>query len=66
MLFLADFLEPGRRGGRKERARLAKRVPRDRDGILRQVVAWQLRMRLRAGRPIDPVTLEFWNSITAP
>jgi len=65
MLFLADFLEPGRRGGRKERARLAKRVPRDRDGTLRRVVAWQIRMRLRAGRPIDPRTLEFWNSITA-
>jgi len=44
---------------------LAKRVPRDRDGTLRRVVAWQIRMRLRAGRPIDPRTLEFWNSITA-
>jgi HD superfamily phosphohydrolase YqeK len=65
MLYLADFLEPGRRGRRKERARLAKGVPRNRDGILRQIVAVQVRARLRTHRPIDPLTLEFWNSLTA-
>jgi HD superfamily phosphohydrolase YqeK len=63
MLYLADFLEPGRPGRRKERARLAQRVPRDRDGVLREIVAMQMRERLRAGRPVDPLTLEFWNAL---
>src|SRR5881396_3052897 len=64
MLYLADFLEPGRRSRRKQRAKLAKRVPHDRDGVLREVVALQVRSRLRAGRTINPRTLEFWNSLT--
>jgi HD superfamily phosphohydrolase YqeK len=63
MLYLADFLEPGRRRNRKQRARLAKRVPRDRDRVLRQILAQQIRSRLRRGKPIHPRTLEFWNSI---
>ncbi|HYT99364.1 MAG TPA: HD domain-containing protein [Gemmatimonadales bacterium] len=63
MLYLADFLEPGRRSRRKQRAKLAKRVPRDRDGVLREIVAQQVRSRLRAGRAIHPLTLEFWNSL---
>lgn len=66
MLYLADYLEPGRRGRRKERARLAKRVPRERDAVLKEVVALQMRAQLRAGRPIHPLTLEFWNSLTRP
>src|SRR3989442_7869952 len=64
MLYLADFLEPGRRSRRKQRAKLAKRVPRDRDGVLREIVALQVRARLHAGRSINPRTLEFWNSLT--
>lgn len=63
MLYLADFLEPGRR--RNRRAKLAERVPRDTDRILREVAALQIRARLRVGRPIHPRTLEFWNSLTA-
>lgn len=63
MLYLADNLEPGRKGRRKERAKLAKRVPRERDAVLREVVARQMEERLRAGRPIDPLTIAFWNSL---
>lgn len=63
MLFLADNLEPGRKGRRKERAKLARRVPRERDVVLREVVGQQLQADLRAGRPVDPLTLEFWNSL---
>jgi len=65
MLFLADFLEPGRRSRRKQRAKLAKRVPQDRDHVLQEVVAQQMRSQLRAGRPINLRTLEFWNSLVA-
>lgn len=64
MLYLADFLEPGRKNRRKQRAQLAKRVPKDRDGVLRQILAQQVRSRLRRQRPVDPLTLEFWNSLT--
>jgi HD superfamily phosphohydrolase YqeK len=63
MLYLADNLEPGRRGRRKERARLAKRVPRERDDVLKEVVARQMEELVRAGRPIDPLTTAFWNSL---
>jgi HD superfamily phosphohydrolase YqeK len=63
MLFLADYLEPGRRGRRKERARLAARVPQNRDAVLRRVLALQMRAALRAGRPIHPHTLELWNAL---
>jgi|SRR5262245_2731956 len=64
MLYLADYLEPGRRGRRKARARLAERVPHDRDDVLREVLVLQIRARLRAGRPIHPLTFEFWNALT--
>ena len=63
MLYLADYLESGRRGRRKERAKLAQRVPGDRDAVLREVVAQQMQDQLSAGRPIDPLTLGFWNSL---
>jgi HD superfamily phosphohydrolase YqeK len=63
MLYLADFLEPGRTSRRKQRAQLAKRVPSDRDGVLREILAQQIRSRLSKGRPIDPRTLEFWNAV---
>ena len=64
MLYLADFLEPGRKNRRKQRAQLAKRVPKDRDGVLRQILAHQIRSRLRRQRPVDTLTVEFWNSLT--
>lgn len=63
MLYLADYLEPGRRRRRKTRAELAERVPRERGEVLREVVAMQLRALLRARRPIHPLTLGFWNSL---
>jgi HD superfamily phosphohydrolase YqeK len=65
MLYLADYLEPGRKRRAKQRAELTKRVPRDCDRVLREVVALQIRAQLRSGRPIHPLTLEFWNSLTA-
>ena len=64
MLYLADALEPGRRHNRKERARLAERVPEERDRVLRKVVAYEIRLRVRAGRPLHPLTIEFWNALT--
>lgn len=64
MLYLADALEPGRRHNRKERARLAERVPEERDRVLRKIVGYEIRVRVRAGRPVHPLTIEFWNALT--
>ena len=63
MLYLADFLEPGRTRRRKQRARWARQVPRDRDGVLREIVRRQLQSRLRMHKRIDPLTVEFWNAL---
>ena len=63
MLYLADYLEAGRKGRRRERAKLADRVPHDRDAVLRAVVAQQMQDQLSAGRSIDPNTVEFWNAL---
>lgn len=63
MLYLADYLEPGRKRRRKERARLAERVPAERDAVLREVVGRHVRALVRAGRPVNPLTLELWNAL---
>jgi len=63
MLYLADFLEPGRKSRRKQRAQMARRVSRDRDGVLQEILAQQILSRIRRQRPIDPRTIEFWNSL---
>ena len=64
MLYLADYLEPGRRRNAKQRAYLAERVPRQRDRVLRKIVAYEIRRRVRARQPVPTVTVEFWNSLT--
>lgn len=63
MLYLADYLEPGRKRNAEQRARLAARVPRQRDRVLRKIVAFEIRWRVRASRPVDPLTVEFWNAL---
>jgi HD superfamily phosphohydrolase YqeK len=62
-LYMADYLEPGREFGRAERAFLARQVPSDFDGVLRQVVAKRLEWALREGEAINPETVELWNSV---
>lgn len=64
MLYLADYLEPGRKRNGKERASLAARVPRQRDRVLRKIVAYEIRWRVRAGQPVNPRLIEFWNVLT--
>ena len=65
MLYLADYLEPGRKRNSEQRANLAARVPGHRDRVLRKVVAHEIRWRVRVGRPVDLVTIEFWNMLNA-
>lgn len=62
-LFMADFLEPGRRFMRADRAFLAAQLPHNFEGVFRQVVRMRLEWTLREGHVIFPGTVELWNSV---
>jgi HD superfamily phosphohydrolase YqeK len=65
MLYLADFLEPGRDRGAmdSDRELLARRVPQERDAVLREVARRRLDWVLRSGWPLPPTTVAFWNRL---
>jgi HD superfamily phosphohydrolase YqeK len=65
MLYLADFLEPGRAFKRWKRRSWAQRVPRERDVVLREVAAMRLRRVIKSGWPLPKESVEFWNSLAA-
>jgi HD superfamily phosphohydrolase YqeK len=65
MLYLADYLEPGRTFDRERRAALAAGVPQDRDGVLQQVAASRLARVIDGRWPLVRETVEFWNSLVA-
>ncbi|MEK7239898.1 MAG: hypothetical protein AAB224_04875 [Gemmatimonadota bacterium] len=62
-LFMADFLEPGRRFMHADRAFLAAQLPHNFDGVFRQAVRMRLEWTLREGNRIFPATVELWNSV---
>ena len=62
-LYMADYLEPGRKFSRADRAYLAARVPDDFDAAFRQVVRARIEWTLREGMRIDPESVELWNSV---
>jgi HD superfamily phosphohydrolase YqeK len=63
MLYLADYLEPGRAFRADERRALAGRVPSDPAGVLRAVATQRLIWTVSSGWPLVPETVEFWNEI---
>jgi HD superfamily phosphohydrolase YqeK len=63
MLYLADFLESGRRRHDRHRAEQAERVPEDPDGVLREVAMERITHGLRKGWPLLPETVAFWNAL---
>src|SRR5205085_12004512 len=63
MLYLADYLEPGRAFDRQLRAALAARVPQDRDGVLQQVAARRIARVIDGRWPLIRETVAFWNSL---
>lgn len=65
MLYLADFLEPGRakHADLFDRADLTHRVPAERDAVLREVARRRLDWVLRSGWPLVPETVAFWNQL---
>ncbi len=63
MLYLADFLEPGRAIDPADRADLAQRVPTERDAVLKEVSRRRIEWVLRSGWPLAPATVAFWNQL---
>lgn len=64
MLYLADYLDPGRSFQRGERAALAGRVPQDRWEVLREVARRRLTWLLTADSPLLKETADFWNALS--
>lgn len=62
-LFMADFLEPGRRFLPADRAFLAAHVAHDFDGVFRQVVRMRIEHALREGYTLFPETVALWNVV---
>lgn len=62
-LYMADFLEPGRKFSQHDRAFLAAQVPHDFDGVFRQVVRARLEWSLHEGYSLFPETVALWNVI---
>ena len=62
-LYMADFLEPGRKFSRADRAYLVGQVPHDFDATFRQVVRARMEWSLREGMQLYPQTVLLWNSL---
>ncbi len=60
-LYMADFLEPGRKFLIAERSFVAQQVTRDFEGAFRQVVRLRLEWSLVQGGELFPETVAIWN-----
>lgn len=65
MLYLADYLEPGRTHERAALAELADRVAAEPAAVLREVAARKVSWLLHIESPIQRETWDFWNSLVA-
>ena len=63
MLYLADFLEPGRSADPADRANLTRKVLTQRDTVLREVARRRINWILRSGWPLPGPTVAFWNQL---
>ncbi len=62
-LYMADFLEPGRKFAPQWCALMRARMPNRFDEVLREVAASRIQHLLHKGSPLRPETSEFWNSL---
>ena len=60
-LYVADFLEPGRKIQPKWRARLRSEMPGGLDAVARAVVGKRIQFLVKKGRPVPLETLGLWN-----
>ena len=62
-LYMADYLEPGRKFSRADRAYLASQVPHAFDATFRQVLRARMEWSLREGMHLFPEVTELWNAV---
>lgn len=62
-LYAADFLDPGRTFMQDWRAARRARMPLELDAVVREVATVRIGHQLERGAPIQPRTVEFWNSL---
>ena len=62
-LYMADYLEPGRKFCRADRAYLASQVPHDFDATCREVLRARLDWSLREGMRLFPEAVALWNVV---
>jgi 2-amino-4-hydroxy-6-hydroxymethyldihydropteridine diphosphokinase len=62
-LYMADYLDPGRKFSRADRAYLAAQAPNDFDATFRQVVRARLEWSLREGMRLYPEAVMLWNAV---
>ena len=65
MLYLADYLEPGRAHDVAARGALRARVPRERDAVLREVARRRVERTVHSGWPLSAETVAFWNALVS-
>ncbi|MEN8376395.1 MAG: HD domain-containing protein [Gemmatimonadota bacterium] len=63
MLYVADFLDPGRTFAPSWRAELRARMPADSAAVLPHVVGARIRYLIDAGSAVRGETLGFWNAL---
>ena len=62
-LYMADYLEPGRKFSHADRAFLAAQVPHDFEATFRQVLRARLEWSLREGMRLFPEAISLWNEV---
>jgi 2-amino-4-hydroxy-6-hydroxymethyldihydropteridine diphosphokinase len=65
-LFIADYIEPGRRFDTARLAKLRARMPADLDAVLVDVLRARIERLLGEGRGMRTETAAFWNSVNGP
>jgi HD superfamily phosphohydrolase YqeK len=65
MLYLADYLEPGRRFDTTVRTALRGRMPGERETVLRDVARRRIEWIIRSNWCLKPETVAFWNALVS-
>lgn len=65
LLFLADFLEPGRTSLEEWRGALRERMPAARREVLTEVLRWRIERLLEREAPVLAPSVELWNRTVA-
>lgn len=65
ILYLADYLEPGRKEDRPRRDQWIARVPRELDAVFFEVVAQRVGHATSRGYSLRKETLDLWNHLAA-